>query len=178
MNTNSKKLQKSGDNSKTTLSLILFVALLFMPFMGYAQGSKTDFSGNWKFNETKSKMGERGPRGGGEMTITQNGNNLTINRTFTGRNGEAMTNSEKFTLDGKESVNEGRMGSGKSMVNFSTDGKTLIFQTSRTSNRNGETREMKSNEKMSMPDKNTLEIISTMTTSNGERTTTAVYDRK
>jgi hypothetical protein len=171
MNTNSR-------NPKKALSLLVFMALLFMPFMSYSQSSKTDFSGNWKLNESKSKMGERGSRGEGEMSINQSGNDLTIKRSMTGRNGEIRTNSEKFTLDGIESVNEGRMGAGKSKVNFSADGKSLNFQTTRTMTRNDQSREVNTTQQWSMLDKNTLEITTTMPTPNGERTTTAVYDRK
>jgi hypothetical protein len=171
MNTNSR-------NPKKALLLLLFMALLFMPFISHAQSSKTDFSGNWKLNETKSKMGERGLRGEGEMSITQDGNNLTIDRTVEGRNGSTITNQQKFTLDGKESVNESRMGKGKSKVNFSEDGKTLNFLTTTTMTRNDQSREVNSTQQWRMLDKNTLEINTTMTTPNGERKTTAVFDRK
>src|SRR5690606_16477599 len=104
-----------------TLSLIVMAALI-VPQALMAQGSKTNFSGSWTYNAAKSSQPQgqpqgqgqrpggqdRGGFGGGDFTITQEGNLLTVERTMTGPDGSARTTTSKYTLDGKESINTSR----------------------------------------------------------------------
>jgi hypothetical protein len=84
----------------------------------------------------------------------------------------------KYTLDGKESANTTPRGNSKSVASWSADGKTLTLNTTRTVERNGETREMKSTELWSLTDAKTLSVKSTSTTPGGERKNSLVYDKK
>ncbi|MBI5008563.1 MAG: hypothetical protein HZB98_02700 [Bacteroidia bacterium] len=159
------------------LSLI-FILIVTGPSFLNAQTGKINFSGSWAINEEKSNLGD-GPRmGGGDFTAKQEGNLLTVERTFTNRDGKSMTSIMKYTLDGKESLNTSQRGDSKSVANWSADGNTLTISTSRTFNMNGETRDMKSVELWTMTDPKTIKIQSTMTTPNGERKLTMVYDKK
>jgi Tol biopolymer transport system component len=158
-----------------SVTLVLIVAL---PLFTNAQAGKTNFTGNWAINEEKSNLGD-GPRmGGGDFTAKQDGNLLTVERTFTNRDGQTMTSIMKYTLDGKESLNTSQRGDSKSVASWTADGKTLTISTSRTFNMNGETRNMQSVEVWTMTDPKTISIQSTMTTQNGERKLTMVYDKK
>jgi hypothetical protein len=161
------------------ISLAITVALFLLPVKMNAQGAKPNFSGSWAFNESKSNLGEgRGFRSATQMTVTQDGNNLTVARVRTNRDGEAATTTEKYTLDGKESVNTAGMGPSKTTVKWSADGKALNFAITRTFDRNGETMEFKSTEVWTLTDAKTLSVLSTSVFQDNERKTTSVYDKK
>ncbi len=167
------------------LTLAVLMAFLILEQNSFAQGSKANFSGTWAFNESKSSLGEGGGggfrRGASQMTVTQEGMNLTIARVRTNRDGEQTTTTDKYTMDGKEIVSEsssGRGGPTKTSVSWSADGKTINFAVTRTFEREGQTMEMKSSEAWTLTDARTLSIVSTFNTPNGEMKTTLVYDKK
>lgn len=170
------------------LSLTIIMAFLLMPFTTNAQGSKANFAGTWTFNAEKSNMGQppqgggggqrMGGFGGGNFVATQEANLLTVERTRTGQDGQTMTTTSKYTLDGKESVNKTARGESKSVASWSADGKSLTIVTKRSFERDGQTMEMTTTEVWSLTGPASLSIVSTMNTPNGERKTTAVYDKK
>ncbi len=84
----------------------------------------------------------------------------------------------KYTLDGKESNNSTGRGTSKSIASWSADGKILTIKSTRSLERNGETVTMNSTDVWSMPDKNTVTIVSTSSSPNGDRTITTVYNKK
>ncbi len=179
MKKNVENLQVDRNRSGRLMALALLVSLFLIPVRMNAQGSKPNFSGTWTFNESKSNLGEgRGFRSATQMTVKQEGNNLTVDRVRTNQNGEATTTTEKFTLDGKESVNESGRGPSKTIVTWSADGKALDFAISRTFDRNGESMTMKSSEVWTLTDPKTLSILSTSVFQDTERKTTMVYDKK
>jgi hypothetical protein len=167
------------------LSFAVVVAFL-MPAMTNAQTGKTNFAGNWAFNQSKSDMGQPpqgggqggGMRMGGNFTAKQEANLLTVERTRTGQDGTTTTTTDKYTLDGKECVNTNPRGESKSTVTWSADGKSLTIVTTRTMNMNGESVQMKSTAIWTLTDANTLTINTTSTSANGERVTKMVYDKK
>lgn len=164
------------------LSLAIMLVLL-IPAMSNAQTGKANFSGTWAYNAEKSNQGGGGQGGGrgffaGEMTVSQEANLLTVSSTRPGRDGgDPVTTTMKYTLDGKESVNASQRGDSKSTASWSADGKTLTIKTSRTFDMNGETRTMNSTEVWTV-NGNALNIANTMTTPNGDMTSTRVYDKK
>jgi hypothetical protein len=173
---------RKGKNSWFRNALSLTVILAFIvPVMTNAQAGKTNFSGTWAMNSDKSTLpeGQGAMRmGGGDMAVTQSGNALTVERTRTGRDGQSMETSTKYTLDGKESVNSTRRGESKSTATWSADGKSLTISTTMTFNMNGETREMKSTEVWSLTSPKSLSVASTRTGRNGDVRMTLVYDKK
>lgn len=160
------------------VQLFSFVLLLIFctPVLTSAQGSKTDFSGTWALNEDKSDMGDSGGRrmGGGDFVATQEANLLTVVSTWTNRDGESMTFTRKYNLDGKESVNSFGRGESKSTAKWSADGKTLTIETTMSFNGN----ERKSSEVWTLKDAKTLSVNSTRQGRNGEVKMTLVYDKK
>lgn len=175
------------------LSFTVLFAFLCMPLAINAQGSKANFSGKWALNASKSDMGQppqgqgqppqgggqrMGGFGGGDFTATQEANLLTVERTRTGQDGQSMTITSKYTLDGKESVNTTGRGESKSTATWSADGKSLTIVTTRTFERDGQSMEMKSSEVWTLTSPTALSIVNTMNTPNGERKTSMVYDKK
>src|SRR5512133_1403233 len=119
------------------LSLAVMLALL-VPGLLNAQSRKTNFSGTWAFNAEKSNLGDGGQGGGrgfggGDMKVTQEGNNLTVATTRPGRDGgDPITTTMKYTLDGKESVNTSQRGESKSTAAWTPDGKSITIKTAQT----------------------------------------------
>ena len=171
-------------NSLQVLSVILLISFFMVSFVSEATAQKTNFSGTWAFNQEKSNMGQQGQGGGfrgagGQLTVKQEGSILSVERVRTNQNGEKTTVSEKYTLDGKESSNTSQRGSSKSIVKWLPDGKSLNFATTRSFERDGQTREMKSTDVWNLTDAKTLSITSTSTGRDGaERKVTLVYDKK
>jgi Tol biopolymer transport system component len=164
-------------------SLTIGMAFLMTPFLAGAQTSKTNFTGAWVFNVEKSVMGEPSQGGGQRMgvanlDVTQDANLLSVVRTRTGQDGQPVTTTSKYTLDGKESINTSQRGDSKSVASWSADGKLLTIVTKRTIERDGQTMELTSTEVWNMTNTTTLAIAATMNTPGGERKTTAVYDKK
>jgi hypothetical protein len=174
---------KKGKSSwlMNVLSLTMIIAFI-MPVMVNGQAGKTDFSGNWTMNADKSTMpdgGQGGPRmAGGNLVVTQAANALTVERTRTGRDGQPMTTTLKYTLDGKECVNSSPRGESKSIAKWSADGKSLTIATTMNMNFNGEAREFKSSEVWTLTDAKTLSVATTRTGQNGDVKMTIVYDKK
>lgn len=112
---------------KTTgLRTLLLLVASFITFASTAQ----DLSGNWKLNTSKSKLNAEFSMAPGEVIITHNGNNLTVEKHHDFQ-GQAFTSKDNFTLDGKECINEGFQGNKKkSTANWSDDKKVLTIKSS------------------------------------------------
>jgi dipeptidyl aminopeptidase/acylaminoacyl peptidase len=164
---------------------VLFVlALIMSGLVVNAQAGKTDFSGTWNLNAEKSiqPQGDQGGggmrMGGGNFVAKQEANLLTVERTRTGQDGQSTTTTMKYTLDGKESINTSPRGDSKSVAKWSSDGKSLTIETSRTMDMNGESMIMKSTETWTLTDGKTLTVAATRQGQSGEVKTTMVYDKK
>jgi Tol biopolymer transport system component len=116
--------------------------------------------------------------GGGNFVATQEANLLTVVRTRTGQDGQSVTTTMKYTLDGKESLNTSARGDSKSVAKWSADGKSLTIETSRTMDMNGESMTMKSTEIWVLTDPKVLTVSSTRQSPNGEVKSTMIYDKK
>jgi len=182
MKRNVEKIQVKG-NVITRLLSIALVLVLIAPVIVSAQSGKVNFAGNWVLNNEKSSQPQGGPggsmrMGGGSFVATQETNLLTVVRTRTGQDGQPVTTTMKYTLDGQESINTSPRGDSKSTAKWSADGKSLTIETSRTMDMNGESRSMKSTEIWSLIDAKTLSVTSTRQGPNGEVKSNMVYDKK
>jgi hypothetical protein len=162
---------------------ITIITTMIVPVTLLAQAGKTNFSGNWTLNSEKSTLPQGGQgggmrMGGGDFVATQENNLLTVVRTRTGQDGQSTTITMKYTLDGKESLNSSPRGDSKSVATWSSDGKSLTIETSRTMDVNGESRTMKSTEVWKLTDEKTLTVSSTRQGPNGEVKSNMVYDKK
>jgi hypothetical protein len=90
---------------------ILFLIAAFTLSAGiYAQAP--DFTGTWKLNDSKSKLNEEFSMAPKEIIITQQGNDMKVER-HSSFQGQDFTTVDKFTLDGIECINTGWMDSQK-----------------------------------------------------------------
>jgi len=182
-----RKIEKLKVNRSASIRLISLTIILALvaPLMIIAQAGKTNFAGEWTLNTEKSIMPQGGQGGGGGMRMgggnfiaSQEANLLTVVRTRTGQDGQSITTTMKYTLDGKESVNTSPRGDSKSVAKWSGDGKSLTIETSRTMDINGESRTMNSTEVWTLTDAKTLSVTNTRQGQDGEVKTTMVYDKK
>jgi hypothetical protein len=191
--TKNRNMERKVKSLQITLSAMIILAFLAMPFSTYGQAGKTNFAGSWVLNAEKSQMGQgqgqppqgqpaqgagqgqRGGFGGGPLTVKQEANLLTQVRTRTGQDGTATTTETNVTLDGKETVNTTQRGESKLTGTWSADGKSLTIVTKSSFNGN----EMVTTAVWSLTDANTLAIKQTRKNQDGEDvTTTMVYDKK
>ena len=166
------------------ISMAIMIAFI-APAITNAQGGKVSFAGNWVQNAEKSTQPPQGGQGGGgmrmgggNMVVKQEANLLTVERTRTGQDGQPVTTTMKYTLDGKESINTNQRGESKSIAKWSADGKSLTVNTTSTFDRNGEAITMTSAAVWSL-DGAALKVVTTSTGPDGtERVITMVYDNK
>lgn len=176
---NSKKIFSSGKRfiNISLPVLFAFVSLSLLPGSLFAQ---PNFSGSWALNESKSTLGD-GPRmSATSMTINQEAGLISIDLVRPSFDGGDINISEKYTLDGKESVNQGMIDSSiKTITAWSDDKKELRFAKTILFDMNGEKMEMKSTEVWSISDDGkTLTVKSAMTSQMGDINLVLVYDKK
>jgi hypothetical protein len=152
---------------------------IFILSLGFTYAQKTSFAGNWTFSESKSQLGEgrfRAPAS--KLVVTQNETTLSLERTGKNRDGQDVTSTEKYTLDGKECSNSGAMNNvKKSTVTWSSDNKTMTINSSSTFERDGNSMEIKTVEIFTLSaDGKSLTINTTSTSQRGERKQTLVYE--
>jgi hypothetical protein len=163
---------------------VVMILVLFFPAVINAQAGKVNFAGEWILNAEKSTQPQGGQggggmrMGGGNFLATQDANLLTVVRTRTGQDGQSVTTTMKYTLDGKESLNTSARGDSKSAAKWSADGKSLTIETTRTMEMNGESMTMKSSETWVLTDPKVLTVSSIRQSPNGEVKSTMVYDKK
>jgi hypothetical protein len=168
------KMKNSGRN----LLMLVSISILFIMQVS-AQNGTTNFSGIWAINESKSNFGDSPFRmGASSLTVKQDGNNLSIDRTMSGPDGQEMKMSGKYTLDGKENENLGIMDmKTKSTVIWAPDKKSFTIASVTFFNMNGDNMEMKSSEVWKLAG-DQLNIAATNSMPDGEMKTNLVYDKK
>jgi hypothetical protein len=176
---NNKKTLDSGKRF-INISLPLLSAFVSLILLSGSVIAQPNFSGSWAYNESKSTLGEGPMMSATSMTINQQAGLISVDLTQPSFDGGEEKRSEKYTLDGKESVNLGMMNSNvKSIVTWSEDKKELKFAKNTTFDMNGEKMEMKSTEGWKLSDDGkTLTLKSTMISPMGEMSSTLVYDKK
>jgi len=153
------------------------VALAVAAAIGVMAQGKTNFSGTWKRDASRSDAPQMGRGGrGGEMgdvtlTVTQTAAELTSERKM----GE-MSQKNVYKLDGSESVNAGMRG-GEVKSKAKWDGANLVIESTQTmSGAQGEMT-ITSKEVWSLGTDGSLTITTTRTTPRGDMTTKTVYTK-
>lgn len=140
-----------------------------------------DFSGEWTFNEGKSKFGEgRFRMNATTLKVAAEGNALVIERTLNTPDGETITTKEKVTLDGKESESTGFADSKKvSTATWSASGEELTIKSTTYFERDGNSFEFKGVEVWKLINGGkSLSLDVTTSSQFGESKNTFVYDKK
>jgi len=102
-------------------TFVLLTAILF----SIVVSAQIDLSGSWKLNTSKSKLGDQFSMAPKEIIVAQKGNDISVERHSEWQ-GQEFTTNDKFTLDGKECVNDGMMDTKKkSTAVWNADKKSL-----------------------------------------------------
>lgn len=149
-------------------SIFLIAALL----IAVVVSAQTDFSGSWKLNASKSKLGDQFSMAPKEIIVIQKGNDLSVEKHSSFQDRDFTTN-DKFTLDGKECVNTAWRDSQKKSTAVWSDN-TLKIVSKIPMRDSGE---MTITEVYKM-DKGNMVIESKASSSYGDMEETQVYDKK
>jgi cytochrome oxidase assembly protein ShyY1 len=162
---------------KTTRRFLIVSISIFITALSFGQAN---FTGSWALNESKSNIGEGFRMFAPAIAITQDANTFTIERTYKGQDGQERKSTEKYTLDGKESVNTVFNNTQKkSTASWSDDKQSLKVSSAMTFEFNGESNEIKTVETYKLADGGAgLTIDSQSTSSRGERKMLLAYDKK
>jgi hypothetical protein len=148
----------------------LFIAIL----LTITLSAQIDFSGAWKLNSSKSKLGDQFSMAPKEIIVVQKGNDLSVERHSEWQ-GQEFTINDKFTLDGKECVNAGFMDTQKkSTATWSADKKLLTIKSKIPMQDGGD---FSVTEVYKMDD-GSMVIESSASSSFGDMSETQVYDKK
>jgi hypothetical protein len=151
-------------------SIILFAA--FFVAMAFAVNA-ADFSGNWKLNKSKSKLGDQFSMAPSILIAAQSGNDFNVEKHISFQDQE-MTTKEKYTLDGKESINPGFQDSQKKSTAVWSGDKNSLTITSKLPMGDND---MTTIEVYKIVDGN-LVIESKMSSSFGENNETMVFEKQ
>lgn len=166
---------------KLSLSNFCYALLIpcFLLFSFTTVNYRSNFSGEWKLDESKSELGNAAGRVARSLKAEQKDNDITISRTTPGFNGgDPVTTTYTVTYDGKVTESEGFGGSKrKSTAKWSDDGLTLTINSAMTFERDGQTMEFKSVETWSLTSDGLLSVVTQNSSSRGESTTKAVYTK-
>lgn len=107
-------------------TVFLFITAILFSAVVSAQ---VDLSGSWKLNTSKSKLGDQFSMAPKEIIVAQKSNELIVEKHSEWQ-GQAFTINDKFTLDGKECINDGMMDTKKkSIAVWDTNKKSLKIST-------------------------------------------------
>ena len=161
-------------------SLPVFIAFVSLSLLSGSLFAQPNFSGSWAFNESKSTLGEGPMMSATSMTINQQADLISVDLVQSSFEGGEMKRSEKYTLDGKESVNMGMMDSSvKTITTWSEDKKELRFAKAIVFDMNGDTMELKITDVWTISDDGkTLTVKSSMVSEMGDMNLVLVYDKK
>lgn len=167
---------------KAALSKRLF-ALLLAPAFLLAFTSKTyksNFSGDWKLNESKSDLGQFSRFAVRTIKADQKDESISITRTQPSFNGDDMTTTETLSFDGKETETTiFETSKRKSTAKWSEDGKNLVINYTLLFDFNGQSTEIKGSETWALSeDGKTVTININSSSPQGEFSSKAVYDKQ
>ena len=153
---------------KTVVLLAAFLCSVAISAQGL------DFSGSWKLNTSKSKLGQEFSMAPKSIIVTQKANDLGLEKHSIFQDQEFTIN-DKFTLDGKECINQGWQDSMKKSTAVWSDDKNSLKITTKMNI--GDGGELTIIEVYKMDGANMV-IESSSSSSYGELAETMVYDKQ
>jgi hypothetical protein len=149
----------------------LFAAVLLLAAISV---NATDFSGKWKLSRTKSMLNDQFSLAPSDAVITQSGNDFSIEK-HANYQGTDYTISEKYSLDGKECINESFQGSKKKSTAVWDENKQSLTVKSTLPMQDGTEVTVTEIYKMKGSD---LEVKSLASSSYGDLDETIVYEKQ
>ncbi|MDZ7316901.1 MAG: hypothetical protein ONB24_12335 [candidate division KSB1 bacterium] len=152
---------------------------LLMTAFAVSAFAKVNFNGEWRFNESKSKLDQMGAAFiQTKMVITQGDNDLTISNTMPSFDGSEMVTEQKLTLDGQECRSEIWNSQRVSKANWSESGDALVITSAITFERDGQSSVINITEEWRLAEDGKALVIKHNSSSEwGERNLTLVFDR-
>jgi len=162
---------------KKLLTLVLFSIFLFA---FTSKNYRTNFTGAWKLNESKSELGQFAQFAVRTIKADQKEESITVTRTSPSFNGDEMTISETLSYDGKETETTVFENSKrKSTAKWSDDGNTLTVKYVLLLEFNGQSMEIKGTEAWTLSaDGKALTVQINSSSPQGEFSSKAVYDKQ
>jgi hypothetical protein len=169
-----KKLSEP-ENKKFYFCSLAFAMMLFSSF-SIAQ-TPTNYNGKWAFDRSKSDPGKGSSFMYNDLirNIIQNPASISIEEIVKSPGGEAVSDTQKFSLDGKETIEKTDMGTTKKIAKWSEDKKVLTLTTIMlidSSDYRGDSTYKLSGDGL------TLTIKSEFKNPNGESTAIEVFNKK
>jgi hypothetical protein len=165
--------------SFSTRLLTLFIASSFL-FAFTSKMDRTNFSGEWKLNESKSELGQFGRFATHTIKVDQKDDAITITQIAPAFNGGDRTTTRTLTYDGKE-VETTLFGNSKmnSSIKWADDAKTFTINYTLHLDFNGQTSEVKGAETWTLSDDGkTLTLQNNSSSDQGDLSTKAVYEKQ
>ncbi len=170
----------SASQNRYMKYMFVALSLIFLNSGILTAEEKTDFTGTWKFNESRSELAEGRFRGAAsQLTVSQNENELMIEKRYIRSSGEEFSSTEKLSLDGNECINI-VFGDNekKSTATWAEEKKRLTINSIMEFEREGEPFTITITEAWSLSDDGKSLIIDyTSVSPRGERKNKFVYDK-
>jgi mannan endo-1,4-beta-mannosidase len=152
-----------------------------LPSLSETRG-RADFSGEWVFNEGKSRL-DNGGAGAlpGKLHVVQKENEFDIKRTIISEYADNTITEENLVLDGKEQEFKPAFGSGQGMISAhrSERGDTLFIDSKVSFKNSGRTVEWITKEAWTLQDHGkVLSITQSSNSFRGKRTLTAIFEKQ
>lgn len=155
------------------LALVVLFAFTIYP-------EKTDFSGTWQLNESKSDLGQFASFATRTIKADQKADAIAISRTAPSFDGGENTATETLTFDGKEAEST-LFGSSKKVatIKWADDGKSFTINFKLHLDFNGQTNEVTGTEVWKLSDDGKMLTTENNSSSSfGDLATKAVYEKK
>ncbi|MFY9153057.1 MAG: hypothetical protein WAO52_13660 [Prolixibacteraceae bacterium] len=140
----------------------------------FATAQSIDFSGNWKLNKDKSKLGDQFSMAPKDIIVIQSVNEYNVEKHSSWQD-QDFTIKDKFTLDGKECINPGWQDTEKKSTAVWAEDKSSLKITSKIPMNDGG--EMTIIELYKMDGSN-LVVEASASSSFGDMTETFVFDKQ
>jgi len=114
-----------SNNKKINIMKKILLLTVSFALTAALSAQSVNFSGTWQLNTEKSQLNFDFSLAPKEIIITQEGNNLTVEK-HANFQGQDYTSVDKFTLDGAECINPGFMESQKKSTATWSDDKTIL----------------------------------------------------
>ena len=167
------------NNFSKKITWLVIVSSLLLSFN--IKADRTNFSGDWALNESKSEMGQYANIVPKKIKVDQKNDSITISKTATSFTGEDYTVTETLSFDGKETQSTVPPGSStrKASAKWSDDGQILTITYTLMLDFNGQTTEIKGTETWTPGDGGkTISVQNSSSSSFGDNTFKGFYEKK
>ena len=153
-----------------------------LPDLTVQQKEPLNFTGQWKFNETLSKLEQQGTANlPMKLELTQQGNELNIKRIMVSEYSDNTEMDQQLKLDGKEKEFKAPFGNGPMLIKaqLSDNGDSLLIESKFSFKNDGRTIDRNTHESWYLEDHGkVLSISQSSTSSMGKRQITMVYNKQ